>query len=145
MTDSKDDKTLDNEGKKTLKLKPSGVSQGTVRQDMGRGRSKAVVVETRKRRIHKPGEDTSAASASRAPASQSAQPRQGETRRTMTGRRTTPRASLRGRARRTASAAVSRIAARIGAMPTVAARTASAAMCCTISPRVRWMPAAARW
>ena len=81
MTDSKDDKTLDNEGKKTLKLKPSGVSQGTVRQDMGRGRSKAVVVETRKRRIHKPGEDTSAAaSASRAPASQSAQPRQGETR-----------------------------------------------------------------
>ena len=82
MTDSKDDKTLDNEGKKTLKLKPSGVSQGTVRQDMGRGRSKAVVVETRKRRIHKPGEDTSAsASASRAPASQSAQPRQGETRR----------------------------------------------------------------
>ncbi|MEO2038027.1 MAG: translation initiation factor IF-2 associated domain-containing protein, partial [Martelella sp.] len=80
MTDSKDDKTLDNEGKKTLKLKPSGVSQGTVRQDMGRGRSKAVVVETRKRRIHKPGEDNSA-SASRAPASQSAQPRQGETRR----------------------------------------------------------------
>ena len=47
------------EGKKTLKLKPSGVSQGTVRQDMGRGRSKAVVVETRKRRLHKPSEETS--------------------------------------------------------------------------------------
>ncbi|WP_180898052.1 translation initiation factor IF-2 [Martelella soudanensis] len=82
MTDSKDDKTLDNEGKKTLKLKPSGVSQGTVRQDMGRGRSKAVVVETRKRRIHKPGEDTpTAAPASRAPAPQGGQPRAGETRR----------------------------------------------------------------
>ena len=72
MTDSKDDKTLNNSGKKTLKLKPSGVSQGTVRQDMGRGRSKAVVVETtRKRRIHKPGED--AAPSPAAPAPQRAQ------------------------------------------------------------------------
>jgi len=50
MTDSKDDKTISVPGKKTLTLKPSGMSQGTVRQDMGRGRTKAVVVETRKRR-----------------------------------------------------------------------------------------------
>ena len=51
MTDNNDDKTLHVTGKKTLTLKPSGLStQGTVRQDMGRGRSKAVVVETRKRR-----------------------------------------------------------------------------------------------
>ena len=52
MTDNKDDKTLG--VKKTLTLKPSGVSQGTVRQDMGRGRTKAVVVETRKRRPIRP-------------------------------------------------------------------------------------------
>ncbi len=84
MTDSKDDKTSNDSGKKTLKLKPSGVSQGTVRQDMGRGRSKAVVVETRKRRIHKPSEE---ATSTPAPASQRsaapAQPRapEGQTRR----------------------------------------------------------------
>lgn len=52
MTDSKDDKTLG--VKKTLTLKPSGMSQGTVRQDMGRGRTKAVVVETVKRRPTRP-------------------------------------------------------------------------------------------
>jgi translation initiation factor IF-2 len=52
MTDNKDDKTLG--VKKTLTLKPSGVSQGTVRQDMGRGRTKAVVVETVKRRPTRP-------------------------------------------------------------------------------------------
>ena len=53
MTDNKDDKTISVAGKKTLTLKPSGVQQGTVRQDMGRGRTKAVVVETRKRRINR--------------------------------------------------------------------------------------------
>ncbi|AXV17014.1 translation initiation factor IF-2 [Neorhizobium sp. SOG26] len=52
MTDNKDDKTLG--VKKTLTLKPSGVTQGTVRQDMGRGRTKAVVVETVKRRPTRP-------------------------------------------------------------------------------------------
>lgn len=57
MTDNKDDKTLSVSGKKTLSLKPSGVSQGTVRQDMGRGRTKAVVVETRKRRFGKPEDE----------------------------------------------------------------------------------------
>ncbi len=56
MTDNKDDKTL-SVTKKTLTLKPSGVNQGTVRQDMGRGRSKAVVVETRKRRPHRPEDE----------------------------------------------------------------------------------------
>ncbi|SCB58014.1 bacterial translation initiation factor 2 (bIF-2) [Rhizobium aethiopicum] len=57
MTDSNDDKTLSVTGKKTLTLKPSGMSQGTVRQDMGRGRSKAVVVETRKRRPMRPEDE----------------------------------------------------------------------------------------
>lgn len=57
MTDSKDDKTLSVSGKKTLTLKPSGMSQGTVRQDMGRGRTKAVVVETRKRRPLRPEDE----------------------------------------------------------------------------------------
>ncbi len=57
MTDNKDDKTIGVAGKKTLSLKPSGVQQGTVRQDMGRGRTKAVVVETRKRRINRPEDD----------------------------------------------------------------------------------------
>ncbi|MGR9170098.1 translation initiation factor IF-2 [Rhizobium sp. KDH_Rht_773_N] len=57
MTDSNDDKTLSVTGKKTLTLKPSGMSQGTVRQDMGRGRTKAVVVETRKRRPMRPEDE----------------------------------------------------------------------------------------
>jgi translation initiation factor IF-2 len=57
MTDNKDDKTISVAGKKTLSLKPSGVQQGTVRQDMGRGRTKAVVVETRKRRINRPEDE----------------------------------------------------------------------------------------
>ncbi|TWD55839.1 translation initiation factor 2 (bIF-2) [Agrobacterium vitis] len=57
MTDNKDDKTLSVAGKKTLTLKPTGVNQGTVRQDMGRGRTKAVVVETRKRRPTRPEDD----------------------------------------------------------------------------------------
>ena len=52
MTDNQDDKT--NGVKKTLTLKPSGMSQGTVRQDMGRGRTKSVVVETVKRRPTRP-------------------------------------------------------------------------------------------
>jgi translation initiation factor IF-2 len=47
--------------KKTLTLRGSGISQGTVRQNFSHGRTKSVVVETRKRRINKPG-DTPAAS-----------------------------------------------------------------------------------
>ena len=57
MTDNNDDKTLSATGKKTLTLKPTGMSQGTVRQEMGRGRTKAVVVETRKRRPIRPEDD----------------------------------------------------------------------------------------
>jgi len=58
MSDTKDDKTLSVSGKKTLTLKRTGVEHGTVRQDMGRGRTKAVVVETRKRRISRPEDET---------------------------------------------------------------------------------------
>ncbi|HEV7246114.1 MAG TPA: translation initiation factor IF-2 [Shinella sp.] len=62
MTDNEDDKTINVAGKKTLSLKPSGVQQGTVRQDMGRGRTKAVVVETRtKRHFSRPGDERAAA------------------------------------------------------------------------------------
>jgi len=57
MSDTKDDKTLSVSSKKTLTLKRSGAEHGTVRQDMGRGRTKAVVVETRKRRIARPDDD----------------------------------------------------------------------------------------
>jgi translation initiation factor IF-2 len=70
MTDNKDDKTIG--VKKTLTLKPSGMSQGTVRQDMGRGRTKSVVVETVKRRPTRPLDEKpitpiAAAPAARAP------------------------------------------------------------------------------
>ena len=81
MTDNNDDKTISAPGKKTLTLKPTGVTQGTVRQDMGRGRTKAVVVETRKRRPMRPEDEkpitpvTSApAPAARAPEPQASQP-----------------------------------------------------------------------
>ncbi|TWF52838.1 translation initiation factor IF-2 [Neorhizobium alkalisoli] len=66
MTDNKDDKTLG--VKKTLTLKPSGVTQGTVRQDMGRGRTKAVVVETVKRRPTRPMDEKPAFTPAAAPA-----------------------------------------------------------------------------
>ena len=57
MTDNKDDKTISVSSKKTFSLKRPGIEQGTVRQDMGRGRTKAVVVETRKRRITRPEDE----------------------------------------------------------------------------------------
>ncbi|MCB1430286.1 MAG: translation initiation factor IF-2 N-terminal domain-containing protein, partial [Nitratireductor sp.] len=57
MTDNEnDDNKLSVTPKKTLSLRPGGLSQGTVRQNFSHGRSKAVVVETRKRRFTKPGE-----------------------------------------------------------------------------------------
>ena len=80
MTDNNDDKTLNAQPKKTLTLKPSGASQGTVRQDMGRGRTNAVVVETRKRRPLRPEDEkpitpvTPAATATPAAAPQAARP-----------------------------------------------------------------------
>ncbi|NKN37197.1 translation initiation factor IF-2 [Agrobacterium sp. a22-2] len=65
MTDNKDDKTIG--VKKTLTLKPSGMSQGTVRQDMGRGRTKSVVVETVKRRPTRPQDEKPPITPVRAP------------------------------------------------------------------------------
>jgi translation initiation factor IF-2 len=57
MSDSNDDKTISVSGKKTFSLKRPSVEQGTVRQEMGRGRTKNVVVETRKRRINRPEDE----------------------------------------------------------------------------------------
>ena len=56
MSEDKGDSKPDAEKKKTLTLKGAGLSQGTVRQNFSHGRSKSVVVETRKRRITRPGE-----------------------------------------------------------------------------------------
>ncbi|CUX07703.1 translation initiation factor IF-2 [Agrobacterium genomosp. 13] len=87
MTDNNDDKTLNAPAKKTLTLKPGGMNQGTVRQDMGRGRTNAVVVETRKRRPLRPEDEkpvqpvvaapkpVAAAPAPSAPRPQAPQPR----------------------------------------------------------------------
>ena len=74
MTDDKDDKTLGTTGKKTLTLKPSGHTQGTVRQDMGRGRTNSVVVETVKRRPVRPTDKPVAAAAPVAPPAPAAAP-----------------------------------------------------------------------
>lgn len=73
MTDNNDDKTLNAPAKKTLTLKPGGMNQGTVRQDMGRGRTNAVVVETRKRRPMRPEDEKQVHSAA-APAPKPAAP-----------------------------------------------------------------------
>jgi translation initiation factor IF-2 len=59
-TKSDDDKTLSVSTKKTLTMKRSGMEQGTVRQNFSHGRSKAVVVETKKRRFTRPDEKTEA-------------------------------------------------------------------------------------
>ena len=57
MSDTKtgDDNTLSVTPKKTLTLKRPGVEQSTVRQNFSHGRTKSVVVET-KRKFVKPGE-----------------------------------------------------------------------------------------
>ncbi len=62
MSDTKsgDDKTLSVSSKKTLTLKRPGVEQGTVRQNFSHGRTKSVVVETKKRKFTKPGETEAA-------------------------------------------------------------------------------------
>lgn len=56
MSDTKsgDDKTLSVNSKKTLSIKPGGVQQATVRQNFSHGRTKNVVVETKKRKFSKP-------------------------------------------------------------------------------------------
>jgi translation initiation factor IF-2 len=58
MSDTKsgDDNTLSVNTKKTLTLKRPGVEQGTVRQNFSHGRTKAVVVETKKRKFSMPGD-----------------------------------------------------------------------------------------
>jgi translation initiation factor IF-2 len=60
-TNSSDDKTLSVGGKKTLTLKRPSVEQGTVRQSFSHGRSKSVVVETKKRKFSRPDERSEAA------------------------------------------------------------------------------------
>ena len=62
MSDTKsgDDRTLSVGTKKTLTLKRSGVEQGTVRQNFSHGRTKSVVVETKKRKFTKTGEPDAA-------------------------------------------------------------------------------------
>ncbi|MDI6025577.1 translation initiation factor IF-2 [Corticibacterium sp. UT-5YL-CI-8] len=59
MSDTKsgDDKTSDGGQKKTLTLKRPGIEQGTVRQNFSHGRTKAVVVETKKRKFSMPGDN----------------------------------------------------------------------------------------
>ena len=58
MNDTKNpgDKTISVE-RKTLGIKRGGVEQGTVRQSFSHGRSKAVVVEKKKRRVVVPGQE----------------------------------------------------------------------------------------
>ena len=58
MSDTKtgDDKTLSVNTKKTLTLKRTSLEQGTVRQNFSHGRTKSVVVETKKRKFNMPGE-----------------------------------------------------------------------------------------
>ncbi|MHC5231577.1 translation initiation factor IF-2 [Brucella sp. LJL56] len=51
-----DDKTLSVNTKKTLTMKRPGVEQSTVRQNFSHGRTKAVVVETKKRKFSRPDE-----------------------------------------------------------------------------------------
>lgn len=65
MSDTKsgDDKTLSVTPKKTLTLKRPGMEQGTVRQNFSHGRTKAVVVETKKRKFSIPGDKPEPAAA----------------------------------------------------------------------------------
>jgi translation initiation factor IF-2 len=71
------DKTISVE-RKTLGLKRSGVEQGTVRQSFSHGRTKAVVVEKKKRRVVLPGQEGKPEAEQEAPdaaAAQEAAPR----------------------------------------------------------------------
>ncbi len=62
-TKSDDDKTLSVPAKKTLTLKRPGMEQGTVRQNFSHGRTKSVVVETKKRKFSIPGEKSESTAA----------------------------------------------------------------------------------
>ncbi|WP_075995341.1 translation initiation factor IF-2 [Salaquimonas pukyongi] len=76
MSEENNDEKLSVKPKKTLSLRGGGVSQGTVNQSFSRGRTKAVVVETRKRRINKPGDTPKPAD--KAPAAPAAAPAQAD-------------------------------------------------------------------
>lgn len=69
MSDTKsgDDKTLSVTPKKTLTLKRPGMEQGTVRQNFSHGRTKSVVVETKKRKFSLPGDKPEPAAAAPVP------------------------------------------------------------------------------
>ncbi len=56
MSEENNDNNANSAPKKTLSLRGSGTSQGTVKQSFSHGRTKAVVVETRKRKLNKPGD-----------------------------------------------------------------------------------------
>lgn len=77
-TDNTGDKSGSTPRRKTLSV-PRSVEQGTVRQNFPHGRSKAVVVETKKRRIVKPGTEQRATeqrpAEQRAPEPRPAEPR----------------------------------------------------------------------
>ncbi|HWD14725.1 translation initiation factor IF-2 [Pseudochrobactrum sp. sp1633] len=62
-SNSNDDKTLSVDTKKTLTIKRPGVEQSTVRQNFSHGRSKSVVVETKKRKFTRPDEKPEAVAA----------------------------------------------------------------------------------
>ncbi|TJX46163.1 MAG: translation initiation factor IF-2, partial [Mesorhizobium sp.] len=66
-TKSGDDKTLSVTPKKTLTLKRPGMEQGTVRQNFSHGRTKSVVVETKKRKFSLPGDKLEPVAAPPAP------------------------------------------------------------------------------
>ncbi|MBJ6132612.1 translation initiation factor IF-2 [Ochrobactrum sp. Q0168] len=69
-----DDKTLGVTPKKTLTMKRPGVEQSTVRQNFSHGRTKAVVVETKKRKFSRPDDKPEAEAAAPKPAAASAAP-----------------------------------------------------------------------
>ena len=74
-TKSDDDKTLSVTPKKTLTLKRPGMEQGTVRQNFSHGRTKSVVVETKKRKFSIGGDKPEAAAAAPVFAPQARLPR----------------------------------------------------------------------
>lgn len=139
MTDNNDDKTLNAPAKKTLTLKPGGMNQGTVRQDMGRGRTNAVVVETRKRRPLRPEDEKPVQPVAAAPRPVVAAPRlRHRVRRLPSSVFTSQAASSSVRALPSRSSVQAR------PHPSSASLTDRAAMFCTTFQQARWKPVAAR-
>lgn len=138
MTDNNDDKTLNAPAKKTLTLKPGGMNQGTVRQDMGRGRTNAVVVETRKRRPMRPEDEKQVHSAAAPLRSRRLPPQQRRVHRLRSHASTSPATSSSVRVLPLRSSSVP---ARL--RPSSASRSVRAAMFCMTFPPVKWKPVAA--